>query len=140
MNEQDWSKCDDPTQMLEFLSNTGRATARKLRLFGCGCCQRFMQALEDERSKNGILVAELFADGLATDEQRKIASHGARLAWDAALDKMIPPVDSPEGQAAFQAAIKAGRFWVWDVEVAAGIVGDFLHENAFIAAVDVAGP
>jgi hypothetical protein len=40
MTESEWLPCDRPTAMLDFLQGT--ASARKLRLFGVGCCRRLL--------------------------------------------------------------------------------------------------
>ena len=65
----------DPTTMLQFLR--GRASDRKLRLFGVACCRR-IQGLLDQTGREAVEVAERDADGLAsTDEQRKMEN----LAW-----------------------------------------------------------
>src|SRR5262249_31955902 len=37
MTEAEWLACTDPQKMLEFLC--GRASARKMRRFGCACCR-----------------------------------------------------------------------------------------------------
>src|SRR5262249_57133298 len=53
--------------MLEFL--WGKASDRKLRLFGCVCCRAIWELLTDERSREGVMVAECYADGQASTDQ-----------------------------------------------------------------------
>jgi hypothetical protein len=55
---------------------------RKRRLFAVACCRRVCEGQLDPRSLNALRVAELFADGLADEEQR-------RLAEDAAFDAFL---------------------------------------------------
>jgi hypothetical protein len=71
MTEAEWLASDDPTPMLEFLKE--KATSRKLRLL---CCAWFrMTSSEGEpdgkEQRHAIHVAELFADGMATEEERQ---------------------------------------------------------------------
>jgi hypothetical protein len=65
VTEAEWLACDGPRRMLEFLG--GKASDRKLRLFGCGCIRRVLHLLADEAAcRRTVEFAERFADGLAT--------------------------------------------------------------------------
>jgi hypothetical protein len=67
MTEAEWLACTDPQQMLKNLP--GEASERKLRLFACACCRRVWHKLKDERSRQAMIVAERYADGLATEAE-----------------------------------------------------------------------
>src|SRR5262249_3678574 len=67
MTEAEWLVCTNPDVMLEHLD--GKATERKLRLFGCACCRRVWDLLPDERSRAAIEVSERFADGQVSKEE-----------------------------------------------------------------------
>ena len=78
MTEAEWLACTDPTPMLEFLR--GKASDGKLQLLACACCRSVWQRLSNERSRNGVVAAENYADGrvtLAEYGQARDASLGA---------------------------------------------------------------
>jgi hypothetical protein len=79
MTEIDWPSCTDPARMLEFLK--GKASDRKLRLFAVACCERVNQLFIPE-TRQALAVAEQFAEGKATSQQRKQARAVAlRAGW-----------------------------------------------------------
>src|SRR5690242_15686985 len=83
MTEAEWLRATDATPMLEWLRTTSRASDRKLRLFAVACCQRVSCHMMDERSRQGVAVAERFVDGLAGGEELSLARKGTGEAWDA---------------------------------------------------------
>ena len=70
MTESEWNKCTDPVFMLEFLR--GKVNDRKVRLFSCACCRRIWHLLS-EQSRDVVMLAERYADGLVSDEERLAA-------------------------------------------------------------------
>jgi hypothetical protein len=81
MTESEWLACDDPPSMLKFLF--GRASERKLRLFGCACGRRVWDFLTEDCFRCAVEVAERFADGNAA--KRELLA--ARTASGSALER-----------------------------------------------------
>jgi hypothetical protein len=86
VEEHAWQACTDPTPMLDSLRTSGTASDRKLRLFLVACCRRVWPLLADQRSRQAVAVAERFAEGIATEEDRLAARDAAGQAARAASD------------------------------------------------------
>jgi hypothetical protein len=71
MTEAQWLKSRDPGKMLDHLQPD--EGSRKVRLFKCACCYLMWPLLVDERSREGVLVAERYADGAATSAELRRA-------------------------------------------------------------------
>jgi hypothetical protein len=85
MTESDWWSCQEPQKMLLALRASGKLSERKGRLFAVAACRRLWHLLTDERSRQGVEVAEQCADGLADPQ----ALRGAyQTAWAAAKELM----------------------------------------------------
>ncbi len=78
MTEAKWLACVEPEPMLEFL--LGRASDRKLRLFGVACCRRIWSLISNDGSRNSIETEERFQDGSASSAERSAARAVAQTA------------------------------------------------------------
>jgi hypothetical protein len=67
MTERQWLAWTEPTAMLEWAG--GKATERQLRLFAVACCRGVWEWLPDERCRDGLFVAEAYAEGKASHEK-----------------------------------------------------------------------
>jgi hypothetical protein len=71
---------NEPRHMLGMAFWRG-ASARRLRLYGCGCCRVVWDTMTDSLSRQAIVTCELYADGVASESERKRArlhAHAAR--------------------------------------------------------------
>jgi hypothetical protein len=75
MTEGDWLSSKDPHRMLDFLRESGTVSGRKLRLFAATCCRRIWPDVvaEGESARRAVEVGEMFADGLVSEEERRLA-------------------------------------------------------------------
>jgi len=71
MTEAEWLTCDNPTRMKVVLR--GRASERKLRLLGCGCCRVVWDRITDDRNRRAVGVVERYADGIASRASMAVA-------------------------------------------------------------------
>jgi hypothetical protein len=90
MTEAEWLACDEPRPMLDFLRD--KASDRRYRLFGLACCRRVWRSLLNEGSRAAVEVAERFAEGEASEEERAEAEDAARAAI-VALEQGAKPID-----------------------------------------------
>ena len=67
MTEEEWLACAEVDSLLAFLQ--GRASERKLRLFGCACCWRIAHLFRSSEFIRTIDVTERYANGQATQEE-----------------------------------------------------------------------
>jgi hypothetical protein len=88
MTEADWLTSREPGKMVKFLNP--QASDRKKRLVACAACRRVWHLFTDERCREAIRIAELFADGQATDEEREAGKNLAREASFDANDRDDP--------------------------------------------------
>jgi hypothetical protein len=111
MTEAEWDRGTDLTAMLRFLRSSGVLTERKARLFAAACYRLiWWSLLYHEESRGAVEVAERFADGLATEQERDRAWDKADdvftlLAdeFDASPDSIMPD-ETPQVRAAYLAA------------------------------------
>jgi hypothetical protein len=65
VTEAEWLACTDPRPMLAYLR--GKASDRKLRLFGCACCRRIWHLLPDQANRDLVAAVENRPDGTFSD-------------------------------------------------------------------------
>ena len=113
MSESDWRDLRSPL----FAINTLKLNFpdRKARLFACGLARSVWPLLGDERSHRAVIVSEKHADGLASDQELRIAHEcGSQcvsglaselamcsteyLAWDAAVLAILAIEDIVAGK------------------------------------------
>jgi len=98
--------------------------SKELRLFACACARDVWHLLEDERSKQAVIVAEKYAKGKASRDELAAA-------WDAARDAAWDAAGAAARDAAWDAAWDAARDAAWD---AAGAAWDAAGAAAWDAA------
>jgi hypothetical protein len=72
VTEAEWLAATDSLPMLEYLRG-GAITARKRRLFACGCCRLIWPLLVSAEWRRAVEIAAQVADGRATDAERRVA-------------------------------------------------------------------
>jgi hypothetical protein len=107
MTEAEFLAATDPEDVLAALWTAGKVGDRKLRLFAAACSRRVWRLLDDDRSRRAVEVAERFADGAASEDERRAAREAVyweRPAAAAAADT----ADEEAARAAVDAANHAG--------------------------------
>jgi hypothetical protein len=79
MSDSRVSNSDDIDVMLAWAVDF--ATEKQLRLFACACCRRVWQLMTDERSRNSVEIAEMYANGEIDIDILRQANKAARDAW-----------------------------------------------------------
>jgi hypothetical protein len=114
MTEQEWLACTDPTPMLEFLK--GKASDRKLRLLGCGCCRRVWSILPDYPTRRIVEVVERFVEGQESSPTVGRLRKQATRADTRYLHPYNLAVRKPTVQSTERVLIGAARFVAWEEE------------------------
>lgn len=70
-----------PEWLIWVATRRGTLTPQMQRKFGVWCVRQIWHLLTDERSKNAVIIAEKYADGMATEAELSAASAAA---WAAA--------------------------------------------------------
>jgi hypothetical protein len=93
VTEEDWLSACKPDVMLEHLQRHSPrfASRRKPRLFACGCCRLGWSFLTDPKARFAVEVAERFADGQATMQERDAARHALNSGVGTVADPIRPP-------------------------------------------------
>jgi len=81
VTEKQWLRCADAQRILSYLQDR-RYSPRKLRLFAVACCRRLAPRLGDERLREAVRVAELYADGRADAAALQSACAAAKQACE----------------------------------------------------------
>jgi mannitol/fructose-specific phosphotransferase system IIA component (Ntr-type) len=71
MTRREWQTCGDPAAMLYHLGD--RLSPRKRQLFACACVRRVWHLVAQPVCQWAVEVAERYADGLASEEEREAA-------------------------------------------------------------------
>jgi hypothetical protein len=80
VTEAEWLQGNDLQQMVRHMHY--RASARKFRLFEVACCRGVCERWTDVEFQEVLIVAEKYADGLATaQEMMETAFGGHRFGW-----------------------------------------------------------
>jgi hypothetical protein len=104
MNEEQWLNATDPTPVLRFLQGTGKASDRRLLLFGAACCRRLLAHFPDGTIRRAAECGEHHADGRGTAEERFEAGR-------ASAPKHLPRRGLPRALTGTQPAL-AGGTWM----------------------------
>jgi hypothetical protein len=99
MTEADWATSTNIWEMVGFLRDRCRSSDRKFRLFGCACVRRVWHLLADQRLREGVEIAEAYADGSAGLSELDIAGKRALKTCEQTTAQLLAERDplEPEG-------------------------------------------
>ncbi len=103
MTEQEWLTCTYPPEMLQFIQCNGALSERKARLFAVALCRDIWHLMSDERSRRAIEVAESYADGLLSEDEKDAARDRAYELVDPAVHDQFTLEDGAAALAAYWA-------------------------------------
>ena len=119
VDEATWRNSNRLFELLGFLGD--RLGDRKRRLFAVACCRRFAHRLDDPRSRRALEVAERYAEGLASEEERLLAEEDGFDAHiqmrESRLDANSPVVWSRQAELLTQASalsVALGTYYAED--------------------------
>ena len=110
-----WDTWDNPSELLWWVEKSGLVSAQQLTLIACGIVRNtpllsggtVWDLLADERSRNAVEVAERWANGEATDEEKGTAARTAETAAAAAWAAWA----AARGEGGAVEAGEAARVW-----------------------------
>jgi hypothetical protein len=85
--EAEWNNCRLLYEILALAR--ARMNDRQRRLFAVACCERFARLMPDPRSHHALDVARRFADGDASEAERRLAEADASLAYVEVRDSRL---------------------------------------------------
>jgi len=87
---------------------------KEIRLFAVWCARQVQHLMTDQRSLDALDVAERFANGLASEEELRVArAAAAAAAWEASMNAAYAALGTAL-EAAYAAAWSAARAAAWD--------------------------
>jgi hypothetical protein len=86
MTEAEWLVTTDPNPMLKFLKNRVRASDRKLRLYAVSLCRLMWPDFPNDRCRQAVIAAELFADSRIDESDLSLAREGALDTYDLIIE------------------------------------------------------
>jgi hypothetical protein len=93
--EEAWRSCTNPDELLRLLVELDGISSRQARLFACACARHIWSMLSDERSRQAVIVAERYADGLIGDAELFEAFESAHTAeYSGERKRGVPPAFS----------------------------------------------
>ncbi len=142
LTEEEWLASRTPYEMLYHLQQHQRVSKvpggrRRLRLFGVACCRSIWEHLDDDRSRQGVEVAERFADGRARKAELAAANEKAAEAHrpvGQALAEIRARGESAPEELVVRKSAAAAAAWVAGARLTGGAFTTAVHVVASSAA------